>query len=49
MYLGTHMEYEVETSLGELFVVRPETTSPLAKGAAVSVSFDPVGVKLVRR
>lgn len=38
-YLGTQVEYEVETSIGHLFVVQYARPEPLAIGSPVSVSF----------
>jgi iron(III) transport system ATP-binding protein len=38
-YLGTQVEYEVETSIGHLFVVQYARPEPLAIGSTVSISF----------
>ncbi len=38
-YLGDHLEYEVETPLGPLFVVSTALATPLKAGDAVSVTF----------
>jgi iron(III) transport system ATP-binding protein len=38
-YLGTHMEYMTETSIGSLFVVDPNVGTPLEPGATVTISF----------
>ncbi|MXQ13808.1 ABC transporter ATP-binding protein [Microvirga makkahensis] len=38
-YLGTQMEYEVESPIGELFVVQYDRQDPIAPGTPVSISF----------
>jgi iron(III) transport system ATP-binding protein len=38
-YLGTQVEYEVETAIGNLFVVQYGRKEPIAPGAPVSISF----------
>ena len=48
VYLGSHMEYTVETALGELFVIQHRTDAPMRRGAAVSVILTDRGVSLVR-
>ena len=48
VYLGSHMEYSVETALGELFVIQRRTDSPMPRGADVSVILTERGVSLVR-
>ena len=48
VYLGSHMEYTVETALGELFVIRHRTDSPMPRGTEVSVILTGRGVSLVR-
>ena len=48
IYLGSHMEYMVETALGELFVIRYSTDSPMPSRAEDSVVFADRGVSLVR-
>ena len=48
VYLGSHMEYAVETSLGDLFVIQHRIDAPLASGVEVSVVFSARGVSLVR-
>jgi iron(III) transport system ATP-binding protein len=40
-YLGTHVEYEVETPVGTLFVVERGRKVPLSPGAAVAVTLAP--------
>jgi iron(III) transport system ATP-binding protein len=46
-YLGTHMEYTVSTSLGDLFVVDRSVTRPVAAGTSVWVAFEDHGVTVV--
>ena len=48
VYLGSHMEYTVETPLGELFVIQHRTDAPMPRGAEVSVILGDRGVSLVR-
>ena len=48
VYLGSHMEYAVETALGELFVIQHRTDSPMPRGTEVSVILTDRGVSLVR-
>ena len=48
VYLGSHMEYTVETALGELFVIQHRTDAPTPRGAEVSVILGDRGVSLVR-
>ena len=48
VYLGSHMEYAVETGLGELFVIQHRTDSPMPRGTEVSVVLTERGVSLVR-
>ena len=48
VYLGSHMEYAVETALGELFVIQHRTDSPMPRGTEVSVILTERGVSLVR-
>jgi iron(III) transport system ATP-binding protein len=38
-YLGTHMEYAVETPIGELFVIDSRVDAPMASGETVLVGF----------
>lgn len=47
-YLGSHMEYTVDCALGELFVIDPRVSAPIAAGTAVSASFADHGVTIVR-
>jgi iron(III) transport system ATP-binding protein len=47
-YLGSHMEYTLATSLGELFVIEPEIDRPAKVGDKVAVHLTHRGVTLVR-
>ncbi len=47
-YLGNHMEYRVETEIGELFVVDPSIESPFPTGVAVSIGLATHGVTLIK-
>ena len=47
-YLGTHMEYVVNTSVGELFVIDARVDAPIANGQSVSVGRGS-GVALIPR
>jgi iron(III) transport system ATP-binding protein len=38
-YLGTQVEYEVESAIGHLFVVQYGRKEPIAPGTPVSISF----------
>jgi iron(III) transport system ATP-binding protein len=38
-YLGTQVEYEVESPIGNLFVVQYGRKEPMAPGTPVSISF----------
>jgi iron(III) transport system ATP-binding protein len=46
-YLGTHVEYEVGTSVGELFVVEHGGHDPLPSGTDVWVQLADRGVSIV--
>jgi iron(III) transport system ATP-binding protein len=46
-YLGTHMEYTIDTTIGQLFVVDRNVARPIAIGAEVSVGLGDHGVALV--
>ena len=48
-YLGTHMEYTVECTLGSLFVVDRATADPYPIGADVWVGFVKTGITIVHR
>ena len=46
-YLGTHMEYTVDTPIGALFVVDREVRLPLAPGSGVGVVLPAHGIAIV--
>jgi iron(III) transport system ATP-binding protein len=46
-YLGTHMEYSIDTAAGTLFATCPRVERPLAAGTAVAVTLAPRGVIIV--
>ncbi len=46
-YLGSHLEYSVESSVGKLFVVESDINTPIPKGADVSILLRDHGVILV--
>ncbi|MBM3620954.1 MAG: ABC transporter ATP-binding protein [Alphaproteobacteria bacterium] len=46
-YVGTHMEYTVETAAGALFAICPRVDRPLAAGHAVALSLAPRGILVV--
>jgi iron(III) transport system ATP-binding protein len=46
-YLGSHMEYTVESPLGPLFVIDANVATPHAIGAAVQATFAPLGVTII--
>ncbi|MCP5153179.1 MAG: ABC transporter ATP-binding protein [Ectothiorhodospiraceae bacterium] len=47
-YLGSHLEYTVESPLGDLFVVDPRVEAPIARGTDVAIELAAHGVTLVR-
>jgi iron(III) transport system ATP-binding protein len=47
-YLGSHVEYGIETTLGELFVIDRRVERILVPGSTVSVTFGQRGITLVR-
>jgi iron(III) transport system ATP-binding protein len=47
-YMGSHAECHVATPVGEFFVIGPRGLKNRRPGSAVSVTFDPEGVVLVR-
>jgi len=47
-YIGSHMEFEVASSLGELFVVDGATGRGLQRGATVFITFADRGVTVVK-
>jgi iron(III) transport system ATP-binding protein len=46
-YLGTHMEYSIETAAGTLFAICPRVERPLAAGQKVALVLAPRGVIIV--
>ena len=46
-YLGSHMEYSIDTAAGALFATCPRIGRPLAPGAAVALVLSPRGVIVV--
>jgi iron(III) transport system ATP-binding protein len=46
-YLGSVMEYTLDTSLGEIFAVSSAVDAPLAAGTRVGVRFAPHGVAVI--
>ena len=47
-YLGGHVEYTVETTLGEIFVVDHQFDTPIAAGASVRIVLRDRGVTLLK-
>jgi iron(III) transport system ATP-binding protein len=47
-YLGSHMEYSVDTAAGSLFATCPRVERPLATGDKVALVLKPQGVIVVR-
>ena len=47
-YLGGHMEYTVESAVGQLFVITTDVLHPIARDAAVHIAFANHGVSIVR-
>jgi iron(III) transport system ATP-binding protein len=48
-YLGTHMEYSIDTAAGRLFATCPRVERPLAAGDEVALVLKPQGVIVVER
>jgi iron(III) transport system ATP-binding protein len=46
-YLGTHMEYSIDTTVGQLFVICPKVERPLPVGEKVTLLLAPRGVMVV--
>ncbi len=46
-YLGSHMEYTIESPLGALFVIDSDVATPYAVGASVHATFAPRGVTII--
>ena len=47
-YLGSHIEYVVECSRGELFVINHHVESPTPQGTSVKITLTERGVNFVR-
>ena len=47
-YLGNHMEYTVDSAIGELFVVDSRIDSPIQQGEQVSIELANHGVTFVQ-
>jgi iron(III) transport system ATP-binding protein len=48
-WLGDHIEYEVATELGALFIIDPQMEQRLPLAAMVGVNFKPQGLALIAR
>jgi len=48
VYLGTHIEYTVDTAVGELFIVDHTVDNPFQPGTSVRVTLTKRGVALVK-
>ncbi len=46
-YLGSHMEYTLDSEVGELFVVEPDISKPVSIGSTISVHLRDHGIALV--
>ena len=46
-YLGSHMEYTLDTAVGELFVVEPDISNAISIGSTISVRLRNHGIALV--
>ncbi|MDE8554979.1 ABC transporter ATP-binding protein [Pantoea vagans] len=49
IWLGDHIEYEVVTELGALFIIDPQMEQRLPLGARVGINFKPQGLALIAR
>ena len=47
VYLGTHIEYTVDSALGELFIIDHQVDTPFAPGSSVAIIMASRGVTLV--
>jgi iron(III) transport system ATP-binding protein len=47
-YLGSRMEYSIDSEIGELFVVSPSVDAPLSPGARVDLTLASHGITLIR-
>ncbi len=48
-WLGDHIEYEVATELGALFIIDPQMEQRLPLATTVGVNFKPQGLALIAR
>ena len=46
-YLGDHIEYEIETAAGPLFVIDDTSSAAVAPGSGIRLQFRGVGVALI--
>lgn len=46
-YLGSHMEYTLDSAVGELYVVEPDISNPVPIGTIISVTLRDHGIALV--
>jgi iron(III) transport system ATP-binding protein len=46
-YLGSHMEYTLDSGVGELFVVEPDISNPVGIGSTISLRLRDHGIALV--
>ncbi len=46
-YLGSHMEYTLDSGVGELFVIEPDISNPVGIGSTISVRLRDHGIALV--
>ncbi|MCP4881087.1 MAG: ABC transporter ATP-binding protein [Gammaproteobacteria bacterium] len=47
-YLGSHMEYTIDTSIGRLFMIDTDVMNPAKNGALVSIMLRNYGIALVK-
>ena len=47
VYIGTHMEYRIDTDVGELFVVDRDTSTERSVGDIVGLRFEARGVNVI--
>jgi iron(III) transport system ATP-binding protein len=48
-YLGSHMEYGLESAVGEFFVIDPDIANPIPPGSDARATFLDRGVAIIRR
>ncbi|MBI3513489.1 MAG: ABC transporter ATP-binding protein [Proteobacteria bacterium] len=46
-YLGSRVEYTLDTTVGELFAIDPTARQPLPAGTAVAIRLEPAGVAVI--